>query len=366
MMVVTELRNQAPKRKKTKLEKNMSFSFLFFSDVREDISNTQKYQFMNDITLFADRNGFEAIYIPERHFNEFGSIYTNPAIVTAYLIPQTKNIRFRTAGITIPLHHPAEIVEWWAINDILSEGRIDLGFGSGWNKQDFILATENYQDRKKICSDQIPIIQKLWRGETVLFKGPDGHAIPIQVFPRPIQKELNIWLLVAQNDDAFIYAGKQGYNVFTMLYGINIEAMAKKIALYRKARKEAGHDKGIVTLMLHTLIYHDYSAVEKNVEQPFKAYISSSMDLHYKALLNQGAESHKLSREERETVLNFAYQRYFKVGGLFGTIDCGKKIIEQTIQADVDEIACLVDFGVDYEFVIKSLPYLQKLVSSYQ
>ena len=114
--------------------KNIKFSLLFFSDVRKDVTNTEKFEFVKELTVFADREGFEAIYLPERHFHEFGSIFSNSAVVASYLIPQTNNIRFRTAGITLPLHHPAQVVEWWATNDILSGGRVDLGFGSGWKK----------------------------------------------------------------------------------------------------------------------------------------------------------------------------------------------------------------------------------------
>ncbi|WP_315824591.1 LLM class flavin-dependent oxidoreductase [Paraflavitalea speifideaquila] len=97
-------------------------------------------------------------------------------------------MRFRTAGVSLPLHHPAEVVEWWAMNDILSGGRIDLGFGTGWNKPDFIFAPDNYEDRKQVCWDRIPIVQKLWRGETVLFPGPGGELVPVTVYPRPVQK----------------------------------------------------------------------------------------------------------------------------------------------------------------------------------
>ncbi|WP_315823377.1 hypothetical protein [Paraflavitalea speifideaquila] len=71
---------QAPAR-------DVSFSFLFFSDVRKDVTDAAKYAFMKEVTLFGDREGFEAIYIPERHFYEFGSIYANSAIMAAHLIP---------------------------------------------------------------------------------------------------------------------------------------------------------------------------------------------------------------------------------------------------------------------------------------
>ncbi|MDO9105375.1 MAG: LLM class flavin-dependent oxidoreductase [Methylovulum sp.] len=344
----------------------VTFSFLFFSDVRKDIADAEKYAFMRDITLFADREGFEAVYIPERHFHEFGSIYANSAIIAANLIPQTSRIRFRTAGISLPLHHPAEVVEWWAMNDILSGGRVDLGFGSGWNKPDFILAPEHYEKRREICSANIPVVQKLWRGETVVFAGPGGEPTPITVHPRPLQKELSVWLLVTQNEEGFIHAGKQGYNIFTMLYGNNLEAMGKKITLYRQARASAGLDPkaGVVTLMLHTLLLQDSAAVQAAVEQPFKQYIKSSLDAHVQAAVAEkgGVE---LNDAEKAKMLEYAYQRYFKTCAIFGTVDDGRQIVDQAIAVGVDDIACLVDFGVDYPIVHESLSYLRKLVAYY-
>lgn len=272
---ILAVQQNRPVERMQKTNRDISFSFLFFSDVRKDIRDARKYEFMKDIALFADREGFEAIYIPERHFYEFGSIYANSAVMAAYLIPQTKRIRFRTAGVSLPLHHPAEVVEWWAMNDILSNGRIDLGFGTGWNKPDFIFSPDNYEDRKQICWDRIPIVQKLWRGETVVFPGAGGEQVPVAVYPRPVQKELNVWLLATKNDDSFIHAGEKGYHVFTMLYGMDLEAMAKKIALYRDARTKAGYDPetGVVSLMLHTMLHKDAETVASAVEQPFKKYI---------------------------------------------------------------------------------------------
>ena len=351
-----------------KASNRISFSLLFFSDVRKDVTDRQKYQVLRDITVFADRAGFTAIYIPERHFYEFGSIFANSAIVASYLIPQTTRIRFRTAGISLPLHHPAEIVEWWAMNDILSGGRVDLGFGSGWNKPDFIYAPDEYADRRKICSERIPLVQKLWRGETVTFPGPGGEPIQIAVYPRPVQKELNVWLLVTKNDDGFRYAGRQGYNVFTMLYGNSFELMKQKILLYRQGREEAGYDPetGIVTLMLHTLVHNNRDLVREAVEVPFKAYINSALEAHVQADLDaRGAIDERASAQQKAKMLDYAYQRYFKTAAIFGTVDDSRKVVDRAIATGVNDIACLVDFGVDYPLVKESLFYLEQLISYY-
>jgi natural product biosynthesis luciferase-like monooxygenase protein len=350
----------------TDAKASIRFSFLFFSDVRRDITDAAKYAFMRDVTLFADRAGFEAIYLPERHFHEFGSIYANPAIVAAHLIPQTKNIRFRTAGVSLPLHHPAEVVEWWAMNDVLSGGRVDLGFGSGWAKNDFIYAPENYEDRRQICSETIGVVQRLWRGEAVPFEGPDGAPVAISVYPRPVQPELNVWLLVTSSDEGFIHAGQQGYNVFTMLYGTNLDVMAKKIALYRGARREAGRDPaaGVVTLMLHTLLMEDRTQVLDAVEKPFRGYIKSALDAHVATLIEKGGGALP-DEAERAKMLDYAYERYTRTCAIFGTVEDGREMVEATKAAGVDEIACLVDFGVDYAVVKDSLVHLKRLVGMY-
>lgn len=342
---------------------HMRFSFLFFSDVRQDVSDAKKYEFMLDVTLFADKNGFEAIYLPERHFHEFGSIHANSAVMASHLIAQTERVRFRTAGVSLPLHHPAAVVEAWAMNDVLSGGRVDLGFGSGWNKADFIYAPEHYENRRQVCSETIPIVQRLWAGESVAFPGPGGDEVSIRVFPRPIQPKLNVWLLVTQNEEGFAHAGRQGYNIFTMLYGNNLDAMAKKVDVYRRARESVGLDPnaGTVTLTLHTLLLNSVQEVQDAVRGPFRQYIKSSLDAHMQARVDQG-EANVLSEHEKEKMLDYAYQRYFQTAALFGSVADGRAFVNQAKSVGVDEIACLVDFGVDYEVVKRSLPYLAKLV----
>jgi len=345
----------------------VSFSFLFFSDVRKDIADARKYDFMKQVTLFGDREGFEAVYIPERHFYEFGSIYANSAIMAAHLIPQTRHIRFRTAGISLPLHHPAEVVEWWAMNDILSNGRVDLGFGTGWNRNDFIFAPGNYEERKQICWDRIPVVQELWRGGTVNFPGPGGEQVPITVYPRPVQKELRVWLLATKSDDSFVHAGKMGYNLFTMLYGMDLDAMSRKIALYRQARAQAGFDPmtGTVSLMLHTMVHKDAALVRQAVEAPFKKYIYSSMEAHLAAMQDGNGRHTPMPAVEKEKILEYAFHRYFTTGAIFGTVEDGRRVVGKALAAGVNDVVCLVDFGVDYDMVMSSLPYLKSLVSHY-
>lgn len=345
-----------------------SFSFLFFSDVRDDVTDEAKYLFMRDVTLFGDREGFLAVYLPERHFYEFGSIYPNQAVVASWLAPQTRRIRFRTAGVSLPLHHPTEVVEWWSMVDVLSGGRVDLGFGSGWNKADFIVSPATYHDRREVMAERIELVRRLWRGEQIAFPGPDGESTPVRCYPRPVQKEVGVWVLVAQNDDSFRFAGRAGYNVFTMLYGYDLERLAAKIEIYRRARREAGHDPqaGVVSLMLHTFLLGSPEEVRRAVERPFRKYIASAVEAHLAARAANQAGIASLTEEEKARILDYSFERYYRSCALFGTVGECRRVVDQAVAAGVNDIACLVDFGVDYGQVMDSLPYLKTLVSSYK
>ena len=338
-----------------------SFSYLFFSDVRKDISDQEKYTFARELVEFADQSGFEAVYFPERHFYEFGSIYANNAIMAAYFAPLTQNVRLRSAAVTATLHHPAKIVEDWAIVDILSNGRVDLGFGDGWNKADFILSPDTYENRASLRNERIPMIQKLWRGESISFQGPEGKMFPITVHPRPLQKELNVWY-VTMSERGFIYAGMQGYNVFTMLMGIDLQALGKRIIAYRQARKSSGldPDAGKISLMMHTFVHPDSEWVQRIVSSPFKAYIRSSLLPHMKAA------NRNLNEEEIEKMVDYSYARYFQTGGIFGSLEACQQQINLAKNVGVNEIAFLQDFGIDYTAVKDSLEYLKKLVEQNQ
>src|SRR5690606_18643764 len=98
--------------------------------------------------------------------------------------------------------------------------------------------------------------------------------------------------------------------------------------------------------------------------KPFRGYIKSALDAHVTARANE-QDGAPPDEAERARMLDYAYQRYTRTSAIFGTIEDGRQMVDQAVAAGVDEIACLVDFGVEYETVMGSLPHLERLVASY-
>jgi natural product biosynthesis luciferase-like monooxygenase protein len=237
----------------------------------------------------------------------------------------------------------------------------------------------NYKNAKRIMMENIEVVRKLWRGETLTFPGPSGEDVPVRIMPEPVQKELPIWITTAGNAETFEMAGKAGAHVLTHLLGQTIEKLAPKIAAYRKARARAGFDPntGIVSLMLHTFVGPERDDAREVVRGPLKAYLATSMDLIkdkawvFPAFQRPkgvdpnspigGNELAELSPEDRDGLLEAAFERYFETSGLFGTVDDAYKMTQDLKQIGVDDIACLVDFGVPTQVVLDHLPFLDQV-----
>ncbi|MDP7041630.1 MAG: LLM class flavin-dependent oxidoreductase, partial [Gammaproteobacteria bacterium] len=239
-----------------------------------------KYRLLLEGARFADRNGFVAVWTPERHFHAFGGIFPNPSVAGAAVAAITENLQIRAGSCVLPLHNPLRVVEEWSVVDNLSNGGVGIGFASGWQPNDFVLAPENYPERQAVMFEHIETVRKLWRGEKVKFRNPKGDMVEIQTMPRPVQKELPVWVTTAGSIETYISAGKSGSNVLTHLLGQAVEDLEEKIRAYRQAWKEAGHPgQGSVTLMLHTFVGNDNDEVREIVRQPMKNYLGSALSL---------------------------------------------------------------------------------------
>jgi natural product biosynthesis luciferase-like monooxygenase protein len=358
------------------------FSLFFFGNDRPEQPH-ERYQLLLEGARFADREGFEAVWTPERHFHTFGGLYPNAAMTSAALAAVTKRVHIRAGSCVLPLHHPIRAAEDWALVDNISQGRVGVSFAAGWQPNDFALAPGAFAKRKTGMFESIDKVQRLWRGERVEFPGPLGEAVGVQTRPSPIQREIPVWVTAAGNPETFEQAGTLGYRLLTHLLGQSLADVAGKIAIYRAAWRAAGHPgQGHVTLMLHTFIGDNEDAVRETVREPMKAYLASSVDLIRKAAWSFPAfvarssgngktpleimESEVLSAQDMDALLEHSFARYYDTSALFGTPQRCLALVEKLQGIGVDEIGCLVDFGVAPQEVLAHLPLLKQVMDSAQ
>jgi natural product biosynthesis luciferase-like monooxygenase protein len=354
----------------------LEFSLMLWGASGGGPGSANPYNLMLDASRFADTHGFRAIWLPERHFHEFGGPYPNPAVAGAAIAAVTDHVCIRTGSVVLPFHNPVLMAEDWAMVDNLSGGRVGLGIASGWHPNDFVLEPNSYENRKQIMRSRIGTLRSLWRGEAHELPNPIDETPSIITLPRPVQPELPIWLTAAGNPETFRLAGEMGVNVLTHLLGQTTEEIVAKIGIYRQAWKDAGHPgSGHVTMMLHTMIGEDREQIHELARGPMCSYLATAADLlkdHMSAWaavrtpMNRGeldTDFHldDLSAEDVQDLLDFAYERYFESDALFGTPESCAAMIEKLRELEVDEVACLVDFGAEPELILQQLPFLEQL-----
>jgi len=349
------------------------FSLFYFAS-SDGSSAAEQYRLLMEGARFADAHGFEAVWTPERHFHAFGGPYPNPAVISAALAASTSRLKIRAGSVVATLHHPARIAEEWALVDNLSGGRVGIAFASGWQPNDFIFNPENFADRNGALKRAMDDVRGLWRGESRSFPGPLGN-VELKTYPRPVQPELPVWITSAGNVQTFEEAGRSGANVLTHLLGQNVEEVGQKVAAYRRARAEAGHEgEGVITLMLHSFVGENADEVRSIVQRPLTEYLRTSTNLLKQYAWSfptfkrpTGVEAGNeldlsgLSDAETDALLDHAFDRYFETSGLFGTPEDCLPLIRRLRAIGVNEIGCLVDFGIDTDTVLASLPALDRL-----
>jgi natural product biosynthesis luciferase-like monooxygenase protein len=349
--------------------RKMEFSVYYWGN--DDLPGPSKYELLLEGAKFADQNGFVAVWTPERHFHAFGGPYPNPAVTGAAAAAVTKNIGVRAGSIVAPLHHPARIAEEWSVIDNLTNGRAGMAFASGWQPDDFVLRPENTPPaNRQALFDSLEAVRKLWRGEAVEFPRKDGTPFAVKTQPRPVSKEIEAWVTTAGNPETWREAGKMGAHVLTHLLGQSIAEVADKVKLYRKALADAGHDPSRfkVTLMLHTYLAADRDTAREVAREPMKSYLRSAAGLikqyawAFPAFKKpQGVANPmdidlgSLAPDELEAILDFAFLRYFDDSGLFGTVEDAVKRVEELKAIDIDEVACLIDYGIPTAVVLEGL-----------
>ena len=344
----------------------MEFSLFYFSGDGSTTSH-DKYRLLIEGAKFADRHKFAAVWIPERHFDAFGGLYPNPSVAGAAIAMITEHIQIRSGSVVMPLQNPLRVAEEWAMVDNLSQGRVGLSFAPGWHPNDFVLFPEKYADKKEIMWRDIQVVKQLWQGEAIYLTGGNGKPVNISTFPRPLQSRLPIWI-TALSDETFIDSGKIGANILTSPLYQSLDEILRKITLYRQSLAQHGHDpqSGKVAMMIHTFIDNDLDAVRRKVRQPFKNYLKTHFDLVVKSAgdLRFSIDPKTMTAQDLDDLLDFSFETYFNGKVLMGTPSHCQTMIDSLQQAGVDEVAALIDFGVEFDWVMESLDFLKDLKNS--
>ena len=153
----------------------------------------------------AEALGYESVWTAEHVIipKQYSSVYPynpsgkvpfrpdaaiiDPLIALTYIAASTKRLRLGTGVNILPQMSPLYLAKWASSIDYLSQGRLMLGVGVGWLKEEFEAIGVSFAHRGKRADEYLQALKQVWTGEEVNYHGEFLNWQGFMMRPRPAQ-----------------------------------------------------------------------------------------------------------------------------------------------------------------------------------
>jgi alkanesulfonate monooxygenase SsuD/methylene tetrahydromethanopterin reductase-like flavin-dependent oxidoreductase (luciferase family) len=193
-----------------------------------------------DLAVESESLGFDSAWFSEQHFHNYG-YSPNPLMLAQFVASRTSRIRVGLAILVLPLWNPVRLAEDIALVDILSNGRLDVGLGRGYQHNQFRGLNVKLDDKGEMFDEAIAILMQAWTSEQVRFEGkhfsfPHG----LNVLPKPVQKPHPPIYYAVTSDDGVRKVAKTDFHVLGSANWASRAQAVKDRELYLSERAAAG------------------------------------------------------------------------------------------------------------------------------
>jgi probable LLM family oxidoreductase len=200
----------------------------------------------------ADQVGLDSFGVGEHHRSEF--LDSAPAIILAAAAARTKRIRLNSAVTVLSADDPVRVFQNYATLDLISQGRAELVVGRGSFTEAFPLFGLDVRHYESLFEEKLDLLLNIRNNTHVHWAGQHRAALTGQgVFPRPVQKQLPIWLGVGGTPASFVRAGLLGLPLMIAIIGGEPHRFRPYVDLYRETGLRAGHPPEQLKVGVHVL-----------------------------------------------------------------------------------------------------------------
>jgi probable F420-dependent oxidoreductase len=170
----------------------------------------------------------------------------DPLLPLSFAAAVTKKIKLATGVVILPQRHPLYVAKELATLDVLSGGRMILGIGSGWLKEEFDALGLDFHARGARTDEAVHSMRALWRDNPSSFHGRHFNFGPVLSFPKPVQKNGIPIHVGGHSPAAAKRAGRLGDGFFPALS--DIPKLKELFAIMRENAQQAGRDASTIEL----------------------------------------------------------------------------------------------------------------------
>ena len=228
----------------------------------------------------AEEWGFESFWIAEHHFHEYGGI-PRPPIWMAAAAQRTRRIRLGAAVVVLPFDNPLRVAEDYAMVDILSNGRLNLGAGSGYLSHEFDGFWIPGEEKRERFDEGLEILLRAWTGARFSYEGKYHRVRDVQLNVLPLQKPRPpIWIAILRNEAA-AFVGQKGFPIMLIPYATTeqLAELAETVRAFREAFVAAGGrpEEATVPFGLHTYCAESFDEARAHAREAMDRYVRTRL-----------------------------------------------------------------------------------------
>ncbi|MEY2478163.1 MAG: hypothetical protein QOG87_3478 [Actinomycetota bacterium] len=209
------------------------------------------------LAQLAEENGFDSLWtvehvlVPADYTSEYPyspngkmpgpeeSPIPDPLVWLTYVGAVTKRIKLATGVLILPQRNPLVLAKEVATLDVLSGGRVMLGVGVGWLREEFDAIGVPFEERGARTDEYVAAMRALWTEDEATFKGQFTSFERAKSFPKPVRGTVPI-VVGGHTKPAARRAGRLGDGFFPAK--TSPDELADLLDEMRKAAKDAGRD----------------------------------------------------------------------------------------------------------------------------
>ena len=309
--------------------------------------------------IHAERLGYNSVWFTEHHFTRHGIVSATLSVL-AYLAGVTNSIRLGTAVTVLPFHNPVQLAEQTATVDVLSNGRLDLGVGRGYQWGEFHRMGVPMDEASRRFEEGMKVLTRAWTAtEPFDHRGEFWSFNDMTAQPRPVQQPHPPVFVAASGADSVARVVRNDWNLL-IGQGESQQQVARQVEFYSDALAEVEAEYTPQRLVVARAMYAAPSTelARREAKVPFMWFKDTGQEVSAPPgqRLDLLPEEFAAYRSRYTPDARFDYDASCDNVMLFGSPEHIVDRIGQLREAGVENLIFFVNFGgIEHQKVLDSL-----------
>ncbi|MCH5642147.1 LLM class flavin-dependent oxidoreductase [Gordonia sp. ABSL49_1] len=318
----------------------------------------------------AEELGFHEVWLAEHHGSDYGSM-PSPQIAAAAIAERTERMRIGIAVSNLTFNWPVRIAEDYAMVDVLSGGRLDLGVGRGYQPHEFrAMGAQDRRDvSREVFAEALQIISGLWTkpvGEPYTFIGKHFQIVEADCRPGVLQRPAPPIYIASISPETFDLLADDGHNLLVTPTLMTLPELNGFVVRTKRALLDHGCEPTAIDFPMNWQIHlarDEQTAVER-AREPLRWYFDTVMSAIPQGSDAVGYERYaELAASAGEGAMSLDGLREGGVCYLGDPAGLVREIEILREETGLDHLICWMKFGgMAHEHVVESMELLAEHV----